>query len=78
MTAQEQTFSNYEAGDTLPNGASIVDVDNLNGYVLAINKGAVQPFVVWDIMPNGEAYNGRYNQFLSDALITFNELTGND
>ena len=42
----EPTFTNYETGDTLKNGALIIDVDNVRGLILAMKKLGKLKFVI--------------------------------
>lgn len=57
----------------LPNGAKILTIDFEGGFILAHNKGAVQPYVVWDYFDGDLASttNGAYCRNLKEARKVF-------
>jgi len=63
-----------DVGDTLPNGALILNINQIAKTVLAFNKGAVQPFVIWNFMSDGSCYDGRYHKELSSATIAYDAM----
>lgn len=62
---------NTKIGSTLSNGATVILL--AKGKVMAVNEGAVQPYVIWSILADGSCHTGYYFRELSDALASWIE-----
>jgi len=73
MKADERKFTKPQTGDTLPNGATLIEYTA--NMVLAKNEGATTPYVTWRYSRGDFAttYSGNYFNNLSDAIDNFNK-----
>lgn len=64
----------FEPGQTLSNGAIVIEYDDDHQKVLAVWEGNRDPFVIWAIdQVTGEPYRGNYFTHLDSAIeIWFN------
>ena len=59
-------------GDTLKNGATVLE--SRKDIVLAFVKGALQPFVIWSLDNENNAYWGHYFKDMNKASKVFNNM----
>ena len=67
------TTKTFAPGTRLPNGAVVLEIvaGDLNTMALCLWGCGVDPFVVWHIGPNGEAFWGRYFPTALEAATYF-------